>query len=232
MTTLGAKPNHAFFHCQHPSRKKTCGAPSNASRARRESHRAGLQRPRARSAPASAGSKRNVFFKVVLLASLRSQGPCAPPRTALRTTQRRHPRKDKRIDSGIFSGGGFFAPHKPDCADLREPKTAIRAMHGASCAHRNRVDDTREDALQRIETRFGRRAFRSRRRFEASIRVVARDDITFCGRRKSRRRSRGRLRRSRSLRAHPTMRARRRSGGISARLPPAARRNRPARADR
>ncbi len=231
MTTLGAKPNHAFFHCQHPAQKKTCGAPSSALRSRRESHHACLRRLHARSTPAFAGSKRNVVFKVVLFARLHARDGRVPPRAALRAMRRRHPQKDKRIVSEIFPDSRFFALHKPDCADLRELQKAIRAIRDASRAHRISVDDTRKDAFERIEAGFDRRAFRSRRRFEAPISVVARDDVAPRGQRKSRPRSRGRLRQS--LRSHPRRHGHDgHNGEISGRLLPAAQRNRPERADR
>lgn len=187
--------------------KKTCGAPSDAPQMPRESRRTCLHRRHARSAAAPAVPKRNVVFKVVLFATWRAMDAFTPPRAVLRAARRRHPRKDKQIAAKIFPGNRFFALHKPECADLRELEKAIHAIHDASRACRNCVDGICGSAFERIEASFDRRAFRSRRRFEAPIRVVVRDDIAPRGQRKNRPRSRGRLRQS--LRAHPTARARR-----------------------
>ncbi len=209
MTTLGAKPNHAFFNCQHPSRKKSARRPSNAPRSGREIRRTRLPGDRARSQLASACRKRNVVFKVVLSTSHCARRGCGPSRAPLATTQRRQRPKDKRIDPEIFPTRLFFAPHKPDCADLRELQKALRAIRGAFRARRNDVDDMRADAFTRIEAAIDPRASCAPRCVEQTIRDSRARRKTILaprGQRKSRPRSRGRLRRP--LLACPMTRAR------------------------
>lgn len=185
MTTLGAKPNHAFFNCQHPSRKKSARRPSNAPRSGREIRRSRLPGERARSQFVSACRKRNVVFKVVLSTSHCARRGCSPSRAPLATTQRRQRPKDKRIDPEIFPTRLFFAPHKPDCADLRELQKALRAIRGAFRARRNDVDDMRADAFTRIEAAIDPRASCAPRCVEQTIRT----EIPERGARRSSRRA-------------------------------------------
>ena len=172
MTTLGAKPNHAFFNCQHPYRKKSARRPSSTPRNGREIRRTRLPGERARSRLASACRKRNVVFKVVLSAGHCARRGCGPSRASLATTQRRQRPKDKRIDPEIFPSRVFFAPHKPDCANLRELQKALCAIHGALRAHRNGVDDMRFDAFTRIEAAIDPRAPCAPRCVEQTIRTA------------------------------------------------------------
>ena len=171
MTTLGAKPNHAFFNCQHPAPKKNARRCSGAPCARRESRRDRLHRVHARSPPTPARQKRNVVFKVVLSARLCDRSRRKVSRAPLRTTRRRQSPKDKRIASEIFPSRRFFAPHKPDCADLRELEKAIRTIRDASRARRNSVDDIRAGAFHRIEAGCDLLAWRSRRCAQPPIRT-------------------------------------------------------------
>lgn len=234
MTTLGAKPNHAFFNCQHPAPKKNARRCSGTPCARRESRRDRLRRARARSPSTPSRQKRNVVFKVVLSAKLCGRSHRESSRAPLRTTRRRQSPKDKRIASEIFPSRRFFAPHKPDCADLRELEKAIRTIRDASRARRNSVDDIHAGAFHRIEAGCDPLAWRSRRCVESSnrtdLRVAERGGGTPRGQRKSRPRSRGRLRQS--LSACPMTRARPARRQVSGRLLPAVRRSRPGRADR
>lgn len=180
MTTLGAKPNHAFFNCQHPSRKKSERRPSNAPRSGREIRRTRLSGGRTRLQPVSARRKRNVAFKVVLSASHCARRGCGPLQVAHEATRWRQRAKDKRIDSETFPGRLFFAPHKPDCADLRELQKAICAIRDASHAHPNGVVDIRADAFHASKPRSigARRAIggASNRRSQPQSRSAAYDD--------------------------------------------------------
>lgn len=202
MTTLGAKPNHAFFHCQHPAQKKTCGAPSNAPRARRESHHACLRRLHARSAPASAASKRNVVFKVVLFARLRARDGRA-------RRERRFERRDDGIRGRINGSIRRFFPTAifsrctsriaRICANSKRRyapfETHLARTESVSTTPARTHSNASKPAS--IDARFGRDDA-SKRRSEPSRATTS----LRRGQRKSRPRSRGRFRQS--LRAPPT----------------------------
>ena len=63
MATLGAKPNHAFFHCQHPARKKIPRRTSAPRRAHRRSSRAPLSITCARRPGDRHARKKTSFFQ-------------------------------------------------------------------------------------------------------------------------------------------------------------------------
>lgn len=126
MTTLGAKPNHGFFNCQHP-------APGNprervrCSRRTRPAARACAYRHAcARRAHASVPSDQNIFFSAV---------SCFTRETSTEEHSRRGRHgghAGARRNGGerrlhfFSSSGRFSAPHNPDCAKLREPFGGVR----------------------------------------------------------------------------------------------------------
>ncbi len=227
MATLGAKPNHAFFHCQHPTRKKIPQRTSTTRRTHRRSARAPRSPTRARRARQSACSKKNIFFPAVLFAARIESRASA---SIGKDCGGAHPACAPAGERGAFvisSNGRFFVPHKPDCAKVRELFDAFRGIEAARRACRRRADIAHRDALGRA-TRSG---FASQRLPEAhrGRRFTAMRTLRRARKEKAARGRRGRLREHRNVHRATPARGKRR---ISGRRLPAVRRSRPAPADR
>lgn len=148
--TLGAKPNHGFFHCQHPDAKKIARRFACAPRAVHRGARMRRAPPHARMPHARDAAKRNIFFSAVL-----SHAPARRhPKTARRRRAPAHPQaRMKAGESASFDvrrNGPDFASHKPECAELREQCAASDGAIGpAGSAMRTRstCDRRMRDAL-------------------------------------------------------------------------------------
>ena len=194
MTTLGAKPNHAFFNCQHPSRKKSKRCPSNAPRSGREIRRTRLSGGCARSQPASARQKRNIVFKVVLSASHSARRGCGPLRAPLAATRRRQRPKDKRIDPEIFPGR-LFSRRTSRIARICANS---KSRYAPSATHRVRTGTASTTSARTRSYASKQRSIRARRasldalktRFEPKFRSAAHDAPRTARIKKSRPRSR------------------------------------------
>lgn len=135
--TLGAKPNHGFFHCQHPDAKKFARLAAHTQRARCPEVRTRCASADACARHASGTAKRNIFFSDVLFhaASRRPSRTHAPTRAATRP-----PARMKADESASFDdrrNGPDFASHKPECAELRE-----------RCADENAANDPLRSAMR------------------------------------------------------------------------------------
>ncbi|MBW8850555.1 MAG: hypothetical protein JF600_07225 [Xanthomonadales bacterium] len=117
---LGAKPNHGFFHCQHPDAKKIPARVAVADRATRPASRKAHDARRDGAARCATAFGRKRFFSAVLF-----------PRSGCATTSRVAPDGSRRRRAARMKGGESascdvgrsgpdFASHKPECADLRE----------------------------------------------------------------------------------------------------------------
>lgn len=172
MTTLGAKPNHAFFNCQHPSRKKSERSPSNAPCSRREMRRNRLRRRHARSRSACACRKRNIVFKVVLSWSHQARKGCVLSRAAL---NRRAGGSDRRINGSIrrFFRTGFFSRRTSRIARICANSKTRYAPSATRRVRTGMVSMTiRADTSPRIETGIDPHTLRARRCVEPSVRTA------------------------------------------------------------
>ncbi len=147
MATLGAKPNHAFFHCQHPARKKISARASAPPHARRRSPRAPRLHACARRARPSTCAKQNIFFPALFFARC-----AAHPRstTATRGCDDAHPERiptSERRAFGVASSGRFFALRQADCAKVRELFDAFRDCEASKRTLRRGVGDVDRDAF-------------------------------------------------------------------------------------
>lgn len=250
MTTLGAKPNHGFFNCQHPAPGNP-RARARCSRRTRPAARACAYRCGcARRAQASVPSDQNIFFSAVSCFTRETSTHCR------RLRRRRGGHPGTRRNGGerrlhfFSSGGRFSAPHNPDCAKLRKPIDGVRrrSTHAGATTTRilgrpigacGGIRDARSmhatigmvSAYRRPHRQPRRRSVARgddhRRRSSAASATDERHDArgaSACRKRRSRPRSRGRL-------PDAPGRARCRDA-ISARRLRAARRSRPDRAVR
>lgn len=147
MATLGAKPNHAFFHCQHPARKKIAARASALPCARRRSRRASRPHACARRARPSPRAKQNVFFPALFFArcaarpgSTTAAGRCDDAHA------KRIPASERRA-FGVASSGRFFALRQADCAKVRELFDAFRDCEASNRMLRCGVGDVDRDVF-------------------------------------------------------------------------------------
>lgn len=166
MATLGAKPNHAFFHCQHPARKKIPRRTSAPRRTHRRSSRAPLSITCARRTRRSARTKKNIFFPAVLFAACDARRVYAPIGDDGGDAHPTHVPASERSAFVLSSNGRFFVSHNPDCAKVRELFDTFR---GAEATHR-----TCRDGVERwIATRSGARSAPAQRHATFRIRIAS-----------------------------------------------------------
>lgn len=237
MATLGAKPNHAFFHCQHPARKKIASRASALPCARRRSRRASRPHACARRARPSARAKQNVFFPALFFArcaarpgSTTAAGRCGDAHA------KRIPASERRA-FGVASSGRFFALRQADCAKVRELFDAFRDCEASKRMLRRGVGDVDRDAFGRAHGACGTVVDGMRdpdpRRDDDRRRAAHRRPRPRRARKKKAARGRrGRLRGIPGIRKCAPDKADARQRRVSDRLLPAARRSRPARAGR
>lgn len=226
MATLGAKPNHAFFHCQHPARKKIPLHTSTTLLTNRRSTRS----PRSDNAysahPPIDAKKKNIFFPAVLFAVCGARRVSAP---AGGTGSDAHPAQVPASERSAFvisSKGRFSVSRKPDCAKVRELFDAFRGIGEVRRTCRRRTGNVDSDSFGRTPRpefasrplpeadRGGRAPPRAPRRSTQRKKPLA-DEASGLGKTGTR------------------IERRRRAGSrISGRRLPAVRRSRPARVDR
>ena len=165
MTTLGAKPNHAFFHCQHPARKKITRRTSAPRRTRRRSSRAPLSMTCSRRTRRSARAKKNIFFPAVLFAACDTHRVSTPIGDDGDDAHPTHVPASERSAFVLSSNGRFFVSHNPDCAKVRELFDTFR---GAEATHRM----CRDGVERRITTRSGTRPAPAQRHAAFRIRIA------------------------------------------------------------
>jgi hypothetical protein len=227
MATLGAKPNHAFFHCQHPMRKKPPQRASTTRRTNRRQARAPRPLTRAQRVRRSARKKKNIFFPEVLFAARVETRASASIGNGCDGAHRAYVPASERGAFVISSNGRFFVPHKPVCAKVRELFVAFRGAEAARRACQRRTDNADRDTFGRT-TRSG---FASRRLPEADRRGRSPPYAPFarCAKKKPLADDAGGFGNSGNAhRATPTRGKR----WVSGRRLPGVRRSRPARADR
>lgn len=241
MATLGAKPNHAFFHCQHPAQKKISARASAQPRARRRSPRVSRLHASARRARTSTCAKQNIFFPVLFFARCVAHPGST---TATRGCDDAHPERiptGERNAFGVAPSGRFFALRQADCAKVRELFDAFRDCEASNrmlrCGigdvdrdvfgHARGACDTVVDGMLNPDPR--RDDDRRREATRGGATRIDRRDRDARARKKAARGRRGRLRGIRK-RAPNAVGARQRR--VSGRLLPAARRSRLARAGR
>jgi hypothetical protein len=140
MATLGAKPNHAFFHCQHPVRKKIPQHASTPHHTSRRSSHAPWPATRAQRACQSTRVKKNIFFPVVLFTARVARRVCATSAGDGAGVRPGCVPASERSALVISSKGRFFVSHKPDCAKVRELFDAFRAIEPVHRTHRHGVE--------------------------------------------------------------------------------------------
>jgi hypothetical protein len=131
MAILGAKPNHAFFHCQHPSQKKIPqrgSAPHRSNRRWPHIYRSADRNDHARQL---TRKKQNIFFPAVFFAAYIANRAPLPVADDDGGARPEYVRARERIAFGIASSGQFFVLHKADCAKVRELLDASRAVEAA-----------------------------------------------------------------------------------------------------
>lgn len=145
LATLGAKPNHGFFHCQHPGAKKIPARDADADRAPRPATRASHRARRVVAARSDEAFRRKRFFSAVLFP--RPRRP-PTPRDASAGRARAIRMRMKRGESAscdVRRTGPDFASHKPECAELRErrapgndvPRSSTRPCRDIRCRVRS-----------------------------------------------------------------------------------------------
>lgn len=100
MATLGAKPNHAFFHCQHPARKKIPRRTSTPQRSHRRSAQALRWITCTRRTRRSARAEKTSFFQRFYL---RHAARTAFPRRSQTMTTMRIRHTCRRVNAALSS---------------------------------------------------------------------------------------------------------------------------------
>ncbi len=179
MTTLGAKPNHGFFNCQHPATGNSRAPVRCARRSRPAARACAYRHGCGRRAQASVPWNQNIFFSAVSCFTRETSVRCR----RLRHRRDRHPgvrwNGSERQLHFFSSGGRFSAPHNPDCAKLRKPIGGVRRRSTRAGATTTRILGRRIGATGGIREARSKRAMigiSSPCRFRADVRIPNRID--------------------------------------------------------
>lgn len=179
MTTLGAKPNHGFFNCQHPAPRNPHDRARRARRSRPAARACAYRHGCRRRAQASVPWNQNIFFSAVSCFTRETSVRCR----RLRHRRGRHPgvrRNGSERQLHFFSSSGrFSAPHNPDCAKLRKPIGGVRRRSTHAGATTTRILGRRIGATGGIREARSKRAMigiSSPCRFRVDVRIPNRID--------------------------------------------------------
>jgi hypothetical protein len=145
-----AKPNHGFFHCQHPARKKIARHGEKARRRCCRGCRCRHAGTHARKPLPSACRKQNIFFSAVFFLPAFARQHQAGARGQRRAAFRLHLQAGERIVFDLCSQVRISAPQPPDCAKVRELPDAFRGSRDAIRMRRCSKDDVGSDLSHRV----------------------------------------------------------------------------------